>query len=68
VRDVFKEISAINIMSERILSTNGTILQYDTHDRVIALRNTDLPIENGHIIEVTKGIDEQQKIISIVTC
>jgi hypothetical protein len=48
VRDIFTEISAVNIMGERLLLKNGTTLQHDTHDRVIALRNTDLLVENGH--------------------
>ncbi|KAF5658564.1 cytosine deaminase [Fusarium heterosporum] len=54
-------------MSDRLLLKNATILQHDAHDDVVALKNTDLFIENGRILEIGKNIDVQQDT-AIIDC
>ncbi|EXL69691.1 hypothetical protein FOPG_14363 [Fusarium oxysporum f. sp. conglutinans race 2 54008] len=44
-------------MGVRLLLQNGTVLQHDAQDNVIARRNTDILIEDDRIIEIGHDID-----------
>lgn len=46
-------------MASRLLLQNGTVLQHDAQDNVIALRNTDILIEDDRIIEIGHAIEPQ---------
>ncbi|KAF4502234.1 5-methylthioadenosine S-adenosylhomocysteine deaminase [Fusarium agapanthi] len=44
-------------MVARLLLQNGTVLQHDAQDNVIALKNTDILIQGDRIIEIGQGIE-----------
>ncbi|KAI7763396.1 hypothetical protein LZL87_010461 [Fusarium oxysporum] len=53
-------------MDVRLLLQNGTVLQHDAQDNVIALKNTDILIEDDRIIEIGHDIEPQNA--SIIDC
>jgi cytosine/adenosine deaminase-related metal-dependent hydrolase len=53
-------------MAARILLQNGTVLQHDAQDNVIALRNTDVLIEDDRIVKIDRGIEPQDG--SVIDC
>ncbi|KAG5744112.1 hypothetical protein H9Q70_013179 [Fusarium xylarioides] len=53
-------------MSTRLLLQNGTVLQHDAQDNVIALKNADILIEDDHIVKI--GHDIEPEDASIIDC
>lgn len=53
-------------MAARLLLQNGTVLQHDAQDNVIALKNTDVLIEDDRIVKIGHGIEPQDG--SIIDC
>jgi cytosine/adenosine deaminase-related metal-dependent hydrolase len=54
-------------MSDQIFLKNGTVLQHDEKDNVVDLRNTDILIADGRIVEIGKGINKS-KDASVINC
>ncbi|KAF4956546.1 hypothetical protein FSARC_11548 [Fusarium sarcochroum] len=54
-------------MSNQLLLRNGTVLQHDAKDNVIALRNTDVLIENDRILGIGKDLNAQENA-SVIDC
>ncbi|KAF5981952.1 cytosine deaminase [Fusarium bulbicola] len=53
-------------MTTRLLLQNGTVLQHDRQDNAIALKNTDILIEDDRIIEIGRNIEP--RTASMINC
>ncbi|KAF5688819.1 cytosine deaminase [Fusarium circinatum] len=53
-------------MTTRLLLQNGTVLQHDAQDNVIALKNTDILIEDDRVIEIGRNIEP--RTASMINC
>lgn len=53
-------------MAAKLLLQRGTVLQHDAQDNVIALRNTDVLIEDDRIVKIGPDIDPENA--SIIDC
>ncbi|KAF4452074.1 hypothetical protein F53441_5005 [Fusarium austroafricanum] len=54
-------------MANKLLLKNGTVLQHDANDNVVALRNTNVLIEGDRIIEIGKDIDQPENL-AVIDC
>ncbi|KAF4338398.1 cytosine deaminase [Fusarium beomiforme] len=53
-------------MPSNTILKNGIVLQHDAQDNVVALRNTDILIEDDRIIEIGQGL--QSENASVIDC
>ncbi|EWZ78941.1 hypothetical protein IWW34DRAFT_776179 [Fusarium oxysporum f. sp. albedinis] len=53
-------------MAANVILKNGIVLQHDAQDNVVALRNTDILIEDDRIVEIGQGL--QSENAAVIDC